>query len=154
MEPTMQSSLFDLQIDQTAMSYLRDASKWARFLAIAGFIFCGFFVVVAILFATFLSGTLNSLGTSGMYGGLGAGFIAVVYIGIALLNFFPCLYLYNFGRKTKMALLNNDQDQLNISLKNMRAFFRYVGVLMIIGLGLFVLWFLLIIVSLGRTGGI
>jgi hypothetical protein len=53
-----------------------------------------------------------------------------------------------------MALLNNDQDQLNISLKNMRAFFRYVGVLMIIGLGLFVLWFLLIVVTLGRTAGI
>lgn len=147
----MQSSLFELQIDQTAMSYLRDAAKWARFLAIAGFIFCGFFVLAAVLFATFLSGTFNSLGTSGMFGGLGAGFIAVVYIGVALLNFFPCLYLYNFGRKTRHALLNNDQDQLNISLKNMRAFFRYVGVMMIIGLGIFVLYFLLIMVMISRT---
>jgi hypothetical protein len=147
MEPTMQTNLFDLQVDQAAITYLRDAAKWARFLAIAGFIFCGFFVLAAILFATVFATMFNTLGSSSLYGGLGGGFIGAVYIAIALVNFFPCLYLYNFGRRTKIALLNNDQEQLNVSFKNLRSLFRFFGVLMIICIGFWVLGFLGLIVT-------
>jgi hypothetical protein len=58
--------------------------------------------------------------------------ITVVYSGLAVLNFFPCLYLYNFAARMQVALRNNDQDQLNRSFKNMRSFYRFVGVLMIV----------------------
>ncbi|WP_188928958.1 hypothetical protein [Puia dinghuensis] len=147
MEPTMQTNLFELQVDQTAMAYLRDAARWAKFLAVAGFVFCALFVVVALLVATVLAGLFTTMGTSSAVGGLGPGFIAVVYIGIALLNFFPNLYLYNFANRMKIALLNNDQDQLNISFKNIRALFRFVGVLMIIVLGFWVLFILVLIIG-------
>jgi len=149
-EKTMQTNLFELQVDQTAMSYLRDAARWARFLAIAGFIFCGLFVVFAIVVATVLAGLLSTMGTSPATGGMGAGPIAAVYIGIALVSFFPNLYLYNFAGRMRAALRDNDQDQLNIAFKNVRALFRFVGVLMIIGLGLFVLFFLLLLITAGR----
>jgi hypothetical protein len=62
-----------------------------------------------------------------------------VYVVIAILNFFPCLYLYNFAVKMQVALSGNDQEQLNTSFKNMRAFYRFVGVMMIIALGFFLL---------------
>jgi len=150
MEPTMQSNLFELQVDQNAMSYLRDAARWARFLAIAGFIFCALFVVFAIVVATVLAGVLNTMGTSPVAGGMGAGPISAVYICIALLNFFPNLYLFNFAARMRIALRNNDQDQLNIAFKNVRALFRFVGVLMIIGLGLFVIFLLLLLFTAGR----
>lgn len=150
----MQSNLFELQVDQTAMAYLKDAARWAKFLAVAGFIFCGLFVIVAILFATVMSSFFATMGSSSAFGGMGGGFVAVVYIGIALLNFFPCLYLYNFASRMKLALRNNDQDQLNISFKNMRALYRFVGVLMIICLGVWVLFILaLIITTAGRISG-
>ena len=152
MEPTTQTNLFELQVDQTAMTYLRDAAKWAKFLSVAGFVFCGLFVVFAIIVATVLAGFFTSMGTSSAFGGLGPGFIAVVYIGIALLNFFPNLYLYNFANRMKIALHNNDQDQLNISFKNIRALFRFVGVLMIIALGFWLLFILaLMIGTAGRV---
>ena len=150
----MQSNLFELQVDQTAMAYLKDAARWAKFLAVAGFIFCGLFVIVAILFATVMSGLFNTMGSSSAFASMGGGFVAVVYIGIALLNFFPCLYLYNFASRMKIALRNNDQEQLNISFKNMRALYRFVGVLMIICLGMWVLFILiLLITTAGRIAG-
>ncbi|HLZ86537.1 MAG TPA: hypothetical protein VKQ52_04840, partial [Puia sp.] len=62
-------------------------------------------------------------------------------------NFFPCLYLYNFATRMRVALRNNDQDQLNIAFKNMRALYRFVGVLMIICLGFWVLFILILIIS-------
>jgi hypothetical protein len=138
MESTTSSNLFDLEVDQTGMIYLRDAARWAKFLAVAGFIFCGLFVIVAILFLSILSSLFNSVGASGV-AGIGAAPIAFVYVLIAVLNFFPCLYLYNFAAKMQVALTGNDQVQLNTSFKNMRAFYRFVGVMMIIALGFFLL---------------
>jgi hypothetical protein len=150
MESTVQSNLFDLQVDQTAMTYLRDAARWAKFLAVAGFIFCGLFVVVAVLFVSLLSSLFNSVGANGV-AGIGAVPIAFVYILIAILNFFPCLYLYNFAVKMQVALAGNDQEQLNTSFKNMRAFYRFVGVMMIIGLGFFLLGILgMVLVTAAR----
>jgi len=147
----MQTNLFDLQVDQAAQFYLRDAARWARFLAIAGFVFCGLFVVFAVLVLTLLATLLNTMGTSPTSGGMGAAPIAAVYFGIAALNFFPNLYLFNFGGRMRAALRDNDQVQLNIAFKNVRALFRFVGVLMIIGLGLFVLFFLLVLITAGRV---
>src|ERR1700761_2153299 len=138
MESTVPSNLFDLQVDHSATLYLRDAARWAKFLAVAGFIFCGLFVVVAILFVSLLSSLFNSVGAQGTYG-IGAVPIAFIYICIAVLNFFPCLYLYNFAARMQTALRSNDQEQLNLSFKNMRSFYRFVGVMMIIALGFFLL---------------
>jgi uncharacterized membrane protein len=138
MESTMETGLLDLQVDHTAIAYLRDAARWAKFLAVAGFIFCGLFVVVAILFVSILSSLFNSVGASGV-AGIGPVPIAFVYVVIAILNFFPCLYLYNFAVRMQVALSGNDQEQLNTSFKNMRAFYRFVGVMMIIALGFFLL---------------
>ena len=150
MESTMQSGLFDLQVDQTAMAYLRDAARWAKFLAVAGFIFCSLFVVVAILFLSILSSLFNSVGSNGV-AGIGAVPISLVYILIAILNFFPCLYLYNFATKMQVALTANDQEQLNVSFKNMRAFYRFVGVMMIIGVGFFLLGILGMLILTAAT---
>ena len=153
MDSTPQTNLFELQVDHIGTVYLRDAARWAKFLAIAGFVFCGLFVVVAILCITVLSGLFNSMGASGV-SGIGGGVIAVVYIGIAVLDFFPCLYLYKFAARMQVALSSNDQEQLNSSFLNMRAFYRFVGVLMIIALGLWMLGILGIFVTSLTHGGV
>jgi hypothetical protein len=153
MESTTPSNLFELQVDHIGTVYLRDAARWARFLAIAGFVFCALFVVVAILSMTVLSSLFNSMGASGV-AGIGGGVIAVVYIGIAVLDFFPCLYLYKFAARMQVALNSNDQEQLNSSFLNMRAFYRFVGVLMIIALGFWLLGILAIFFTSLAHGGV
>jgi hypothetical protein len=142
MEPTAQSNLFELQIDHNSTQYLRDAARWGQFLAVVGFIFIGLFVVAAIIFATVLSNAFNSMGSASA--AMSGGIIAVVCIIYALIYFFPCLYLYNFSSRMQVALRSNDQDQLNISFRNLRALYRFLGILLIIGLGL---WVLAIIIS-------
>lgn len=149
----MQSNLFDLQVDQISMSYLKDAARWARFLAIIGFIMCGLAVCFAILAVTVMAGLFNQLGTGSSFGGtgLGGGGIALIYIVLALIYFFPCLYLYNFGMRMKVALRNNDQEQLVVSFKNARACLRFIGILMIIAIGIWVLALLFVIIgTVGR----
>jgi len=152
MESTTESHLFELQVDPAASQYLRDAAKWAKFLAVAGFIFCGLFVVVAVMAVTILPSLFNSEGSAGV-GGMGSGPIAVIFVAIGVLDFFPCLYLYKFAARMQIALRTNDQLQLTSSFGNMRAFYRFVGVIMIIGLAV---WFLgiisLALFSIGRGG--
>ena len=41
-------NLFELQLDQPSAAYLGEAAKWAKFLAIIGFIFCGLMILAAL----------------------------------------------------------------------------------------------------------
>jgi hypothetical protein len=123
------SDLFDLQLDQTASSYLGEAGRWARFLSILGFVMCGILVLVGVFMASFISGALSSFGGGSAMGGT---FFTVIYLLIALLYFFPCLYLFHFGFKMKSALQNNDQELLSSALKNLKSCFKFFGILFII----------------------
>ena len=84
---------------------------------------------------------------------MSGGRLAIVYICIAVLNFIPCLYLYTFASRMLLALDNHDQEQLNVSFRNMRAFYRFVGVLMIACLGLWLLFIVgILLLTSARTG--
>jgi Family of unknown function (DUF5362) len=138
------SPLFDLSIDQTVRSHLSETARWGKFLAIVGLIFCALFVVLGIFMATSFNSIQSSSGyyreTSPM-----AGFgvlAAVVYIIVALLYFFPCLFLLRFSNKMKTALAANSQEDLTASFQNLKVLYRYVGILTIICLGL---WLLMIL---------
>jgi Family of unknown function (DUF5362) len=153
MEQNQDTSLFGLNIDPITKNHLSDAARWAKFLAIMGFIVCGLIVIVGI-FAGSLVQNFSS-----RYEGFGnteintRGFGAVatvMYILIALLYFFPCLFLFNFASKMKIALLSNDQNKLNSSFQNLKKTFRYVGVLTIIILSCYVL---ALVIGLGAGAG-
>jgi len=139
------TGLFELSIDSTAHGYLLDAARWAKFLAFVGFIFCVCFMTIALFVGT-LSETFTTLGSQS-FSLLFKTLITFAYAGLALLNFFPCLYLYKFASKMQVALRDNNQEQLNRSFKNMRSFYRFVGMLMIICLCFFALSLLGIILQ-------
>jgi hypothetical protein len=148
MEPINQASagsgenLFELQIDQQSISYLGETARWARFLSIVGFVLCGVMIVFA-LFAGSILASLSRLGSTdtSLTGamGMGGAALSLVYIVIALLYFFPCLYLFNFAAKMQAALRNNDQTTLNNSLGNLKSCFKFVGILTIVFLSFYLL---------------
>jgi len=143
----MESNLFELQVDHNSSSFLRETAKWAKFLAVLGFIGCALMVIVALFVASAMSSLTQSSGLGSAYSaGLGVG-LAIVYILFAALYFFPCLYLYNFSSKMQVALRNNDQDQLGLAFKNLKSCFRFVGILTVIVICLFVLAFILQIIG-------
>lgn len=139
MEQNTENSLFELQIDHNGSAFLKETAKWAKFLAIVGFVFCGLILLAAIFAGSMMASTLGRLGTFGASGGV---MISVIYILLGLVYFFPCLYLYNFASKMQTALRNNDQEQLNVSLRNLKSCYRFCGILLIIILGLYALIFI------------
>lgn len=137
-------SLFGLSIDPTSKLHLGEAARWAKFLAIVGFVMCAIIVVVGIFASTFLSGMMSGYGgaySDAATSGMGT-VLAVVYVIIALVYFFPCLFLFRFASKMKEAIATNEQTTLNVSFQNLKAMFRFIGILTVLFL---VLWVLLIL---------
>lgn len=128
------SSLFSLSLDSASKEHLTEAAKWARFLAIVGFIFLGLLVLSGFAASAAVSRFNDEYtGSRGMAGVLGAT-TAVTYIIVAIVYFFPLLYLLRFANAAREAIASNDQERLAISFQNLKAMLRYVGIVTIIGL--------------------
>jgi len=147
MEQNTGTSLFELQVDNVASAYLKEAARWAKFLAILGFILCGFIVLIALFAGSIMATAFGTLGAgrTGLIGGAG---VSILYIAFSLLYFFPCLYLYNFASKMQVALRSNDQEFLNQSFKNLKSCYRFIGILMVVYLGLCALGLIFMIIGL------
>ena len=149
-QPTPSTDLFDLHIDQQVTSYLGETAKWAKFLAILGFIMCGIIAIVALFAGSFLASSLSRFG-----GGEGTAvsgvLVTIIYLGIVLLYFFPCLYLFNFASKMQAAIRSNDQQLLTTSFRNLKSCYRFVGILMIIVLSFYAILLIIGIVAAAAT---
>lgn len=155
MEHQQDSSLFGINIDQAGRGHLSEAARWARFLAIVGFIMCGIIVLIGLSFGSIM-GTLGDRYGTGYpdYSAPGLGAVmAVYYIAIALLYFFPCLFLYRFGAKMKQALAANNQEIVNTSFQNLKACFRFLGIVTIIILCFAILGFLVVVLGMATGAG-
>lgn len=133
-------SLFGLNVDQTISAHLSEAARWGRFLAIVGFIFCGLIIVIGLFAISMVSKLESDFGgrNTGYGNGVGVGMF-ILYVIIAIVYFFPCLFLLRFSNGMKRALVSNDQVQLTESFKNLKVTFRYLGILTIVFLCFYVL---------------
>jgi hypothetical protein len=132
------SNLLELHIDSQSNAYLRETAKWAKFLAIIGFIGCALIILIGVFAGSVMATAFSDLGGGGFGGGMGV-VMAVIYILFALLAFFPYLYLYRFANQMQAALRSNDQAALTTSFGNLKSCFKFVGILTIIVLAFYAL---------------
>lgn len=135
MEPTTNTSLFALSIDPVTKSHLGEAAKWARFLAILGMIVLALMILAGVFGSTVLFSSMNALdgGATGM-AAYSSGIFAGYMIVIAIIYFFPLLFTFRFASNVRTALATNNQQALNTAFQNLKACFRFIGILTIIGL--------------------
>lgn len=138
-------NLLDLQIDLESNSYLTEAAKWSKFLAIMGFIMCGILVLLGLFSATIYGSAASAIG--GAFSAMGGIMIAGFYFVFAVVYFFPCLYLLRFSSNMQASLRSNDQQQLNSSFSNLKSCFRYMGILTIVVISLYIIAILLLVVT-------
>lgn len=145
MENQQENSLFGLSIDSVTAGYLKETASWAKLLAIVGMIGCVFLVlggIMASVAVTTVSSEMSREIGGGATAAMGA-FMLIFYVLIAVIYFFPCLYLLRFSNHIKNAITANDQMGLNEGLRNLKATFRFLGIVTIIFISLFLLMFLL-----------
>ena len=155
-ESNRETSLFGFGIDQSSRAHLSEAARWGKFLAIVGFVLCGFIVIAAIFAGSIFALMSNSYSdeyrnSAQLTGGVGI-FVTIFYIGIAILFFLPYLFLFRFATRMKSALNTNDQLTLNTSFQNLKIMFRYVGILTIVMLSFYALAILMVIIMAASSG--
>ncbi len=145
-----------LSIDSIAREQLAEAARWARFLAIMGFIGCGIIVIAGIMMAIF-SSLMSQVSTGYSYSGRPvqtfgrSALIGIMYVIGSAVFFIRCLYLYRFANKMKTGLHKRNQDELNESFQNLKKMFRYNGILTIVVVALYiVILFAAMIAALNR----
>jgi hypothetical protein len=151
-----------IEIGQESLGYLDTTRKWSMFLAILGFISLGIMLLIGLLAGSFLTAFTSRMsgmqGMEGMEGAKAAGGVATVFIFIILLifaviYFFPLLYLFRFSSHTKKAVANLDANEMQLGFKNLKSFWKYLGILTIIILALYLLVLIIAGGSLAMLSG-
>jgi hypothetical protein len=92
MEEYSEIEEFELQLNESAKGFLKEASKWAYFLSILGYIGIGF-IVLAAIFAGALFAFIGNLSREmNNFGAMGGTFISALYLIVAAFYFFPVLF--------------------------------------------------------------
>ena len=149
----MENQNNEIKVNETAQEFLRESAKWSMFLAIMGFIGIGFMVLAGIFMGTIMSKLpmANAMpsGTSTNPFAMMPGLMAGLYIVIAVIYFFPIYYLYKYAKNTKVALQTADSDLLTEGLGYLKSHHKFLGIMMIILLSLYLLIFVGAIVVFG-----
>jgi len=136
----------ELGLSSQILGYLRESAKWGKFLAIVGFVMCGFIAIMALFAGSIISMFSGFPASEELGGGAMAGFgamITVLYLLLAVLYFFPSLYLYRFSTKVQEALRTNDQETLTYAFENHKSLYKFWGIFTAIFLGFYALLFLI-----------
>ena len=158
MENTLENR--KIEIGQEGLGYLDTARKWTMFFAILGFVGIGLLLVLSLFAGTLLGGLTSNLssglegmeGIEGMEGGLDtakavSGFAGVMFfivmLIIAVIYFFPLLFLLRFSKHSANAVKNLDSNEMTLALKNIKSFWKYIGILVIIMLAVYLVVFLI-----------
>lgn len=125
----------DLIIPKSSLHLVMETARWGNFLSIIGFVFVGLIAVLAFSIGFIMENLVEESPEDFPFES--SGIITVIYLLVALLYFFPCLYLYRFSAKMKAAVLSRDQDQLSGALENQKSLLKFMGILTIIGLAFY-----------------
>lgn len=148
-EPQQEQSTPTLEINNEINQHLNNAGKWSKFLAIVGFVGMGFMVMAGIVFSIIMA-FIPSSETADMP--FPAFLIGLIYIIMGGVYFFPILYLFRFSNDIHQALRLKKQDQLTSAFFNLKKHYKFIGIMMIVILGLYALIFAIAIIAALFTG--
>ena len=126
----------DLEIDQEVARSVSEASKWAKFISILMFIFCGLMLLALLTMSSdFMKGVNEGLRRYGSLFEDSDGTVFFVLLIIALLLITVMYYfLFNFSRKTKIAVVSESNDELNNGFNSLKIYFILYAAFGILGI--------------------
>jgi hypothetical protein len=129
-----------IEISAQTLNQLNKTRKWAMFLAIIGFIFLGMIIVMGLIAGTFFK-IFNS-GSADM--GIPESLMFLPVIAVAVIYFFPVLFLFRFSKHTALAIATFDKLELHKAIKNLKLYFAYIGIVIII---VFIIYFSVLVIA-------
>jgi hypothetical protein len=141
---TLDSNINSDGISEKMKTYLLETAKWAKFLAITGFIISGLTILIGF---SMLFGSAMLTGPSKFGGGMRMSLTGGVYVLMTLLYFFPTLYLFQFAIKTKSSISSGQMQNLEVGFEKLKSLFKFFGIFIIVILSMYALVFAFIIIG-------
>lgn len=133
------TQLEQLTLTKASKNFLRETARWAKFLAIIGFILIGLMLVFAMFATTIFDMAAKMQPGVPEYLGLT---MTIVYLVLAIIYFFPVYYLLQFSLKMKKALTSKNDETLAKAFEMIKSHYKFLGVFTIITISLYVLLFI------------
>jgi len=134
--------VFELNISNNILGFLKETSSWTYFLSILGFVGIGLMVLIGIFLSVVMSDISPGLNPYAQLG-LNPGYFGLVYVILAGLYFFPVLYLFNFSRKMKNALSSKNNEAFESAFSNLKSHYKFVGIMAIVLISMYIIIFLI-----------
>lgn len=133
-----------LNVNKQIEAYLRETTRWGKFLAIVGFVMMGILVLLGISMATVFPAFSEAAGTQFPV------VMALVYVLLGLLYFFPLFYLYRFSSRIKEALMVNNEAAFTSGFENLKSLFKFMGIFTIVIMAIYLV-VILLAVAIGTS---
>ena len=132
----------NLMLTESAIFSLSTIRKWAKFISIVTFVMIGI-MAMAGFFMGFAFSMLDTMSYNQAMP-FPSFFFPVFYLVMAVIYFFPALYLYRFAQHLGNSLMMGSSEELTTSFHFLSKHYNFIGVLLLISL---ILMGLMIIVA-------
>lgn len=141
-----------LWINEDVRSYVYETAKWTKFLSVVGFVFSALTAITAFGASAFLN-SLATVSPGNPMLKLGSAAITIIYLLLALVQFYPSFLLFKFSTSATQAILYGDEASLSIAMHKLKSFFKFWGILTMIFIGFYIMvLFSAIVIGLGASG--
>lgn len=139
-----------IEIGTESLNNLNITRKWTMFLSVLGFIILGLIIVAGLTTSLFLT----TFKTQEANLGIPESLLILLFIVIGAIYFFPVFFLFRFSRNTRDAVQNLDPQKLRKGFRNLRLYFAYIGIMVIVVLSVYLVLLLVAGASISFLKGI
>ena len=130
-----------IELEGITLLNLNEIRKWTHFLSILGFVAIGLLLFLGVIM--FVISSVSSSFQYDQFRFLGP-FFGVAYLILALVYFFPVLYMYQFSKYAKYSLVQigsggSSNELMARAIDYLKKHFRYVGIFTIVILSVYLL---------------
>lgn len=123
-----------LILDETAIEHLRIARKWSNFLSILAIVIIGIMLIamagILIMASRFRQDELMKF----------TALVQMLPLALMLLIYgVPIYYLYQFGKHSRIGIINYDSEAISLAFKYLKLHYRFMGILVIAVLALYII---------------
>jgi magnesium-transporting ATPase (P-type) len=123
-----------IEIGTESLNNLNGVWRWTMFLSVLGFIFLGLLIVAGLAASLFLTTFKSQEANLEIPESL----MIIIFIIIAVIYSFPVFFLFRFSKNIRDALQNLDSGKLSKGFRNLRLYFNYIGVMVIVVLSIYI----------------
>ena len=127
-----------LIVSEDMRSYIYDTTKWAKFLAIVGFVVSSFLILTSFTIGPAMQ-TSPELAASMAKSGISSIGITLFCLLYAFAVFYPSLLLFKYANKAQFGVLYGEQASLDEAFGKLKSLFKYWSAVTIIGIVLYII---------------